>query len=618
MWKPQRAERHLPHQVLKGPPSAPMKDGLDSAWQQMQSISGDPSYERIAAPMHRHWIHGPPTPRDDPPRATHPLLIPWESWPSQLNYRVSHRVRLLILIAYLSVWALLDYALLNPFSSGAKLNGEQLVSLSCTGEGHFWKGKNQMCGIGGEDCLPKHESAIVRCPALCDRGWTYSALPAGDEMIKYRQFAIGGGKLGPEGALRGQGPRSLTHPYRGDSSPCSSAVHGRALSPFFGGCVKLKFTGERFSFESKRGPYGTGWSVDFPAYFPSSFVFETLPIGLTGCHDPRFVVLLVNFILGAPVFYLCSGLVGYWVSCMAGFWTIVLALDPPMNVSDEETKAMLISNGFAKLLPLCFVLEVMWSCAVKHTISQGSPVCKTLIWYPLFWVGTANIITFDRLPVDRLTPHDIKEMPGSVFAVISILITVVICIMVQALQIWRAGQLVHYAKWYSVGLLGLVTLAQLPNLGLRIHHYILSIVSIPGTATRGMSAYILQGLLVGLMLSGIARWDFASIVETETSLLRGEAGAAMKPPTGLGFNGTHVVWNEPMIRSEELPGYSLVVNDVEWWVGEETGVDIREIIGFKSFFRLGLSELHGGDRGDYTRAGVLEDGVWTPPAAGVS
>ena len=577
-------------------------------------LLGPTGYESSSRRSLWDWLNGPPVPSDDPPRVTNTLLVPLELFPSQLKMRFPYRIRVLFLCAYMVVWFMMNYAIMYPhLIRGPHLDDERIVTLSCTGDGYFWRGKNEACGLLGRDCVPERgEEVIIKCPALCDRGWSYAARPVGTEMVKYRQYVIGGGESSEEAPL--------TNPYRGDSYPCSSAVHGGVLSPFSGGCVKIKFTGVGLSFESRKGPHGTNWSVGFPSFFPSSFVFEPLNESISGCHDPRFIILILNILLGAPVMYLAGGLVGYWTSLVAGFWTILLVLDPPFIVNSDEDTAQLISNGFAKFLPLCFVLHVLWTAGCKRTLTEGSPLAKLLLWYPLFWVGSANVITFDRIPIDRMRIDDIKQMPGSVMAIIVVIPLIIACVALQAFQIWKAGKLIKYAKAYVTIIVGLAVLSTLPNLGLRIHHYMIGMLLVPGTGTRGITAYPLQGLLLGLLLSGVARWDFASVVETEVSLLRGEAGTSSAPPPGFQFNGTHVLWDVPEHPPSNLPGYSLMVNDVELWVGEDTSFNVERFLKHADvvFFRVALSALHGDDRGDYTRAATIINGTWIPPEDGVS
>lgn len=126
-------------------------------------------------------------------------------------------------------------------------------------------------------------------------------------------------------------------------------------------------------------------------------------------------------------------------------------------------------------------------------------------------------------------------------------------------------------------------MGSLPGLNLRIHHYILGSVLVPGCATRGSSAYLFQGVLVGLILSGVARWDFASIVETDVALLRGEAGASLKPPI-LEFNDQNhsLSWHlnatdSAIDETGTIDGFSLLLNDVEVYVGNNDTVSIDDL-----------------------------------------
>lgn len=213
------------------------------------------------------------------------------------------------------------------------------------------------------------------------------------------------------------------------------------------------------------------------------------------------------------------------------------------------------------------------------------------------------------------------------------------------------GELVpKYFKLYVGFIASLTLLALLPGFGLRIHHYILGLLLLPGCSTRGRSAYVLQGVLLGLLLNGIARWDFASIIETQRALLRGSAGDLARPPL---FDipaapkikdmnrFDKISWNlDPADTSvSNLDGVSLLVNDMEVYVGTNTTISISALKdenplfadliygallyenNVKLYLRLARCDpLDSSKRGDYTNAGTLiyPYGNWTMPLPGVS
>lgn len=129
-------------------------------------------------------------------------------------------------------------------------------------------------------------------------------------------------------------------------------------------------------------------------------------------------------------------------------------------------------------------------------------------------VGVLENMTFDLIPIDRLTAADIKAQPGGLTALI-IIIIVLICIVVNQVRIIRkTGWLPHYLRWYIFGGLVILVLALLPTLSLRIHHYIIAMAFIPGTAFPTRLSLLYQGLLLGMFLNGAAAWGFDSILQT--------------------------------------------------------------------------------------------------------
>lgn len=541
-------------------------------------------------------IYGPRVPQDVPaPRISRLEII--EDLPHKFNTRISKSVRIAVLSGYLILWFLIVYNILNPyFTHPSQLSNNNteipVLALSCTDQ--LWKGKNAACGLNGVSCIDNIDEGtdlIIRCPALCDRSWTYSFEPVGEEQIKYRGYFIGGGDQVENGDKN-----QLSNPYRADSYICGSAVHAGIVSPFYGGCARMSYSsGSQSGFLSSKGHYGVDDSIEFNSFFPASYIFKTL-IGkgdtISHCYDPRFPVLLLNILLGIPIVFLASGKVIFWTVCTVGFWTIVLATDPPVKVdsNDLETYSSLISIGLERFLPSCFILYVLWNCSTKVTLStfnkDNNPIShlsRLFYFYPMFWLGVLNNISFDRLPVDRFTIHDLKEQPGGLIAVLGIVLFIVCCALIQAYKIWQAGKFKKYLAIYITFIIALVLISNLPGLTLRIHHYILAMLLIPGCCTRGVTALLFQGILLGLFLSGAAKWGLAAIAETETSLRRNDPSGKILPPEILGFDtGSGLLsWADSMnsTTSNVYTGVSLLINDVERFVAENvTAVNLNDLI----------------------------------------
>ncbi|QLG73259.1 hypothetical protein HG535_0E03430 [Zygotorulaspora mrakii] len=638
--------------------SIPLED-LDAEGRPWTSDTSDGDtwrFRRKSNPLkrffHRLWS-GPEEVRDERPQFSNAVISYLDELPkNKFNSRLSSfSLRILALIVYVTIWFGVLYSLLYPYLVRAPFfhsNGEStpIITLTCNSYLN-WAGTNNACGLNAEKCGPfTDREYYIRCPALCDRqGWTFTAMAVGDQRIKYTGYEIGGGTKNDN-----QESDELSYPYRADSYPCSAAIHAGVISPYSGGCAKLTMDGPQKSFPKAKGTLGQ-WSVNFDSFFPGSFSFRSYQEGIaSGCYDPRVLVVVLNILFGLPVLYLYDSIISYWLLSLVGYWTVALALDPPVlsDPHNAESVYVLLSVAFQRLLPLCFILYVIWKCASKRTMEDGSPVLKVFAWYPTFWLGIMNNVTFDRLPVDRLTMHDLKEESGALTAVASIITTILICAIIQAYALWKSGRFQKYFKIYISMIVGLCLLSSIPGMTLRIHHYILGMILIPGCATRGFSAYLFQGILLGLFISGVARWDFASIVETNLSLLRGEAGVSLKPPIfdfGESFNH-RISWHMgPNVTSVDptgnIDGFSLLINDFEVYVGKNESVDLdilmseNEVLGsmmdqmvsnaddgLKLYMRVAQASTRSPDsiRGDYTNAGILEwpQGVWHEPKPGVS
>lgn len=127
-------------------------------------------------------------------------------------------------------------------------------------------------------------------------------------------------------------------------------------------------------------------------------------------------------------------------------------------------------------------------------------------------------ITFDAVPIDRLTPSDIRARPGGITAVVILGLIVLFLVLNQIRIIRNTGQLATYLGYYTLGGLTIAVLASLPGLEFRLHHYVFAMLLIPGTAFPTRLSALMQALLLGMFLNGVARWGFDSILQTSSEV----------------------------------------------------------------------------------------------------
>jgi hypothetical protein len=192
-----------------------------------------------------------------------------------------------------------------------------------------------------------------------------------------------------------------------------------------------------------------------------------------------------------------------------GFWHITLFSQPRANPPA-------IDQAFGTFLPALFVAYAFWRLAFRFTLPTFSKApIEAAVWYLApFWVGVLTNQTFAKIPIDRLTASDLTKRAGAITALVIILIVVVAIVINQLRVIRKTGWLPYYLGWYILG--GIVTLviALLPGLQFRLHHYIIAMVLMPGTAWPTRLSAIYQGFLLGLFLNGVAAFGFDPILQT--------------------------------------------------------------------------------------------------------
>lgn len=322
------------------------------------------------------------------------------------------------------------------------------------------------------------------------------------------------------------------------------------------------------------------------------------------------------------------------------FWEVGLASDQPSHATTPE----LVSVVLSRFLPAMFCSWVIFDrMGVRRTLDGlTAQIEKAVLWVGAAWVSCLDNYTWSlAIPIQRLNGHDLQQQPGAKAALAVIIAILVVVVMAQIWFFRQEGRLPGKLRLYGLILFGILISMSLPGLSLRIHHYIIGLVLIPGTALQTRPSLFFQGLLVGWFINGVARWDFASVLQTPDEL-RGDAQLGSPLPTILtpllalaanatlsaAVDATAAVSNitfqwEPPPASGNYDGISMLVNDVERFRGYfQDGVHhitwARDAhLRFPEYFRFAY--MSGTSAQDYTKAGTwAANGTWTRMADGPS
>ncbi|KAJ6132289.1 hypothetical protein N7471_007504 [Penicillium samsonianum] len=503
------------------------------------------------------WLRGP-TP-------AHVYYInPWfprlQAAPARLiDRKFPHRnSKIALLFGGLIFWIVVFFASLKASVAGQEVPGYgQPVKLSC--HHRLWSNSTN-CGLNGDLCRPfEDQSFAFRCPSGCAAAILLEPYVVGDQELNYRPLVVGGKPFKVDGHDSGT--------YRGDSSICASALHAGLIDDARGGCGILHRTGEQKNFRSIM-QHGIE-SIEFLSSFPMSFRLgneastpdssETKSIK---CSDARWslfaftliwTTILSLVVTSAPAFYSMI----YFIV----WFQVAMASDPPSMGSYYD----LVSIALGRFLPGAFVGFVLYYFCVRHTLKNlDAHWDKTVLWLGGCWVGALNTDTFDRIPISRLTPHDIQQQPGALTALIIVVGSLVAIAFGQAHCFRREGRFFPTISIYGVLVAVVLILVAVPHMNLRIHHYIISLLFLPGTTMQTRPSLLYSGILIGLFINGIARWGFDSILQTPGALLDGAKLGTVPPkiypPSMTDVN--NLVFSFPDLEPH-ADGLSVLVNDVE-------------------------------------------------------
>ncbi|EAT89119.1 hypothetical protein SNOG_03914 [Parastagonospora nodorum SN15] len=341
--------------------------------------------------------------------------------------------------------------------------------------------------------------------------------------------------------------------YRGDSFICGAAIHAGAIKNGQGGCGVVSLVGEKSSFPT---------------------------VSQNGI-----------------------------IQCRVG-----MASDTP-NYSNY---ASLASTILGRFLPAALVAALFYQFSIRKTLRNcKAHVEKTVLWVGAAWVGALSNYTLEKIPIQRLTGHDIRQQPGAITALVIIILILFIVILYQCWCLRSEGRLPRFLGLYAIFGISLGILSAMPHLTLRIHHYILALLLLPGTSMQTRISLLAQGLLVGLFINGVARWDFDSILQTAAQL-RGDAQLGTSVPSILEplINGTNVTFTwKGILRGYD--GISVLINDVERFRGIDAEANFtwtRQAVDLPEYFRFGFinySPFGAVRYSDFTKAGTWwVNGTW--------
>ncbi|KAJ4291757.1 hypothetical protein N0V90_009652 [Kalmusia sp. IMI 367209] len=529
-----------------------------------------------------------------------------EALPTLLKQFIpGQKQQIMLLGGFLTIWLIAFIISLSaqlPITDGA---GAAVINLDCVDT--LWRPKNE-CGIDGIDCRPfDNTSFAFRCPAKCADVKVLNPHAVGPLDVNYRPLVVG------------------HETYRADSFLCGSAIHAGVISDTGGGCGRITLLGSHDSFSS-RGSHGIE-SIPFDSYFPLAFTVSS-DSSIRCPNDPRQALLYLNIFSTALLSLFATSPVVFFPVFIVIFAHVAFASDPPSASYRNITVLPDHLSMFAKrLLPALFCAVIIYRTTVKRTLcGLTAHVEKTVLWLGGFFFGALSNYTFDWIPIQRLTAHDLEQQPGAKVALAVILVALVAIIAGQIYYFWLEGRLLRYLALYGLFILGILVCLVIPGVSLRIHHYIIALLLLPGTSLQTRLSLLYQGILLGLFVNGIARWDFDSILQT-TDALRGDGKFESALPdmleplvssTAQGLVASFS-WAMPPLN---VDGLSVLVNDVEksrvfFNDGSDDGVKSFEWkrpvdMQLNEYLRFGY--VKGNRALDYTMAGTwFGNGTWSGP-----
>ena len=544
------------------------------------------------------WLSGPRPPQI---QRIEPYFPSFQAAPINTLDRLLPRARRAIaFVVFILLWTAAFTVPLRAALPIQDAAGQNVVNLDCVDV--LWHPKNG-CGLDGLDCGPFSNSSFTfRCPANCLNVKVWNPHAVGSLDVNYRPLVIGGPSK-----------------YRGDSFICGAAIHAGIISDALGGCGRVIREGRYEEFTASTAN-GIG-SIPFDSYFPLSISLASEP-SITCPSDPRRFLTIISLFFTATFSMLTTATWQFFVLFIAIFCHVSFVSDPP-EATYHNTSVLPdhISKFAERILPAMFcAIVIYWICVRKVLAGLEAQCEKTILWSGGIWFGALSNYTLDWIPIQRLTSHDLGQ-PGAKLA-LSIIILLLTSIVLQQIYYFRLeGRLLRYLGIYGLFLVSILVGIVIPDLQLRIHHYILALLLLPGTAIQTRPSLLYQGILLGLFINGTARWGFASVLQTPGSLRADGAFNSLRPLVTAVISASGEIENiisfSWMAPKPFLDGISVLVNDVERFrrffsdAGTDNFTWARPVnLSLPEYFRFAF--IKDGVVLDYTKAGIwFPNGTWS-------
>lgn len=400
--------------------------------------------------------------------------------------------------------------------------------LTCTDS--FWS-PDYGCGLNGENCpAPSEEPVAFHCPARCAATKVDKPHLVGPQSVVDQPVVIGGPI------------------HRADSWICAAAVHADLLDDSRGGCGALTRLLQTNSYPGSR--FNGVSSVGVRTYFPHSYRFK-FDSGFD-CHvsDHRWLLPYVSVAFTSLVsLFTTSPVVLFSVAVGTGFAQLRV-----LSTASDEAGGLSYVAAAARYIPAVIFLALVYKCSVRTTLYRmTAQLEKTIFWLGACWIGL-------------LQGHIFQE---SHFATPCLVVFVALH---QMYELHRNRSLHKsiplYATFSALAVFSLLSNA-VPQ-----HVLILGLLLLPGSAIQSRPNLVFQGLLVGLLVSGLIgqsllpwvrpfSWDPAPASAAQATAAVIVPPEVHEPQISMAdsFANITFTWAAPV--PDAVDGISMLINDVE-------------------------------------------------------